>query len=226
MASNGRLTSKELAPVWCPGVKVYLARADGVAAGWNTMQLYLYDRGIGRVVGNGGDSFYRSFSRQVYWKNYWCSRGKCGNAATPGRSNHGLGNAVDTNQRWKVVRYGEPFGWGSCSDAPWESWHCLRCRGFSRPDPGPDPVYPVLRVGSGGPGQSARVRRLQSYLRKSGWNLPVDGYYGGRTKTAVWQFQQRAGWKTPTGVCAKGTWLRLADVAKNGWKEEEDVPGN
>ena len=41
------------------------------------------------------ESCYRSYDGQVWWRNYYCSIGKCQNAAVPGTSKHGLGRAVD-----------------------------------------------------------------------------------------------------------------------------------
>jgi hypothetical protein len=41
------------------------------------------------------ESCYRSYEGQVWWRDYYCSIGKCQNAATPGTSKHGLGRAVD-----------------------------------------------------------------------------------------------------------------------------------
>jgi peptidoglycan DL-endopeptidase CwlO len=41
------------------------------------------------------ESCYRSYDMQVWWRNYYCSIGKCGLAAVPGTSKHGLGRAVD-----------------------------------------------------------------------------------------------------------------------------------
>ncbi len=41
------------------------------------------------------ESCYRSYDMQVWWRNYYCSIGRCGLAAVPGTSKHGLGRAVD-----------------------------------------------------------------------------------------------------------------------------------
>jgi D-alanyl-D-alanine carboxypeptidase len=62
---------------------------------------------------------YRNFAGQVYWRNYWCAKKICANAATPGYSNHGWGKAVDfrdqkgslnwtsAGYKWLVAHAGE-----------------------------------------------------------------------------------------------------------------------
>ena len=41
------------------------------------------------------ESCYRTYDMQVWWRTYYCSIDKCGNAAQPGTSKHGWGHAVD-----------------------------------------------------------------------------------------------------------------------------------
>jgi len=41
------------------------------------------------------ESCYRSYEMQAWWRTYYCSIGKCQDAAVPGTSKHGLGRAVD-----------------------------------------------------------------------------------------------------------------------------------
>ena len=211
MPGNGRLTRSELRRVYHPTLTVFLAASGGAAAGWNTMNLYLYWE-VGprsRVIGNGPDSYYRPIRRQVYWRQWWCAQGKCQNAAVPGFSNHGDGKAVDTGRRRTVWRYGRPFGWGPCTDAPWEPWHTKQCRAFRRPNPGPNPLSPILRRGSGGRGQARHVRTAQRLLRHHGINVRVDGDFGPRMTAAVKRFQRRAGLKRPDGVIGPRTWSAL-----------------
>jgi D-alanyl-D-alanine carboxypeptidase len=120
MARNGRLPPNLLAPI--PGGSL----SKEAAGAWNAMSAESQRR-FGVVLRtNGPDSSYRTFDRQVYWRNWWCAKGKCGNAAVPGTSNHGLGLAVDVPQQVRSIidRIGEPFGWAKrWSDAPHESWH-------------------------------------------------------------------------------------------------------
>lgn len=119
MAGNGSLPRSQLAPI--PGG--YL-RKDAAAA-WNAM--YLHAKRLGVTISvNGPDSSYRTLPRQRYWKNWWCARGRCGNAAVPGTSNHGLGLAVDVPPltRRTIDRIGEAYGWAKkWSDASHEAWH-------------------------------------------------------------------------------------------------------
>lgn len=133
MASNGQLPDSALAPA-AGGTKL----AKNAAAAWNAMAVAIYREAGVKIKSNGPDSMYRSYSRQVYWRNWWCARGNCGNAAVPGSSNHGWGLAVDTNDGYLIDRYGSKFGWRrSCSDAPWEDWHWKWCGGWDGKDPGP-----------------------------------------------------------------------------------------
>lgn len=67
---------------------------------------------------------YRAYAGQVYWKNYWTARGLPGNAATPGTSNHGWGEAADFNltagqSDWLAV-YAAHYGYSRSSS---EVWH-------------------------------------------------------------------------------------------------------
>lgn len=95
------------------------------------VSLHLIDGSIGRC--------YRNFARQVIARNFWCSLGKCGNAALPGTSNHGLGTTVDVMtaaQRSAIDRIGVPFGYSkSWSDASWEWWHIKYQAGHFVPKP-------------------------------------------------------------------------------------------
>lgn len=132
--SNGAIPLSVLCPVAGGG---YLAPI--AAAAWNALAAHIYEaRGV-KIAPNGPDSTYRTLARQQYWRDYWCSRGLCGNAAIPGTSNHGLGLAVDTDDSALVNAYGAPYGWQKAwSDAPAESWHIRYTPGhYSGPDPGP-----------------------------------------------------------------------------------------
>ena len=75
----------------------------------------------------GDDSSYRTFARQVFWRRWWTSQGKPGNAAVPGRSNHGEGIAVDvpaTRHQNTINAIGAAYGWQKrWSDAAHEPWH-------------------------------------------------------------------------------------------------------
>jgi len=54
------------------------------------------------------ESCYRSYEMQVWWRDYYCSISKCGNAATPGTSKHGLGHAVDFEDRLGELTFTSP----------------------------------------------------------------------------------------------------------------------
>lgn len=101
-------------------------------------------------------SAYRDYAGQVYWRNYWCSQGNCGNAAAPGTSNHGWAVAIDIGvpitgwthpiylwmkanaPKWGWVHpaWAEPGGSG-----PDEAWHWEYTGAYtSNPSEMEDPV--------------------------------------------------------------------------------------
>jgi hypothetical protein len=171
---NGRIPDSALCPItggvvsssWQGSGKLL---CGGPAASWNAMSVYIHARTGIWLTTDGSLSAYRSIAGQVYEKNYWCARQNCGNAATPGYSNHGNGTAVD-NPDYSLIRtYGPMFHWGigygTCSDAPWEQWHAHACGGYTGPNPGPygqggagggPKPFKVLKLNDGGP----RVRAL------------------------------------------------------------------
>lgn len=210
MASNGFLSASELAPIAGGG---YL-RKDAAAA-WNAMAAYIYEVEGVRIQVTGPDSAYRPYDRQVYWRNYWCGQGNCGNAAIPGYSNHGDGIATDVPSfvRALIDKYGEKFGFAKkWSDAPGEWWHIKwNSSIWHGPDPGPDGQggFTTLRRGDHGDG----VRRAQKALRR--WNGGLvkpdfDGDFGKTTYRAVKQFQIVHGLK-PDGVIGPATWKILRE---------------
>jgi GH25 family lysozyme M1 (1,4-beta-N-acetylmuramidase) len=204
---NGRLTPRELAPIHHPKLRVSLA-TDGAVASWNTMRLFLLQRygSRGDIYPEGPLGAYRDYAGQVQCRKQFGS-----NAAVPGTSNHGLGHAVDlaTHAMAGLVdQHGGHFGWHHW-DAKWEWWHREYDGGFDRPDPGTDPRNPVLRKGSGGPGQASHVQQLQQRLNALGhFGLTVDGDFGANTHKAVRAFQ-RSKRLTANGVVDAKTWLAL-----------------
>lgn len=223
MSANGQLSDAELSPITggvdngYPGAGNLAS--NGPAAAWNAFAVRAHGATGSWPGTNGGDSAYRSYQRQVYWRNYWCGQGNCSNAAVPGTSNHGLGRATDTpSYTWTLMRsYGGSYGWGPCSDAPWESWHRSWCGGYSGSDPGP------YGAGGGGGGHIDRtptlkrgdhrpaVGRAQKGLRR--WNIGltrprVDNDFGPSTYHAVVQFQIVHNLK-PDGVIGNQTWSKL-----------------
>ena len=48
----------------------------------------------------------------MWWRNYYCSIGKCQNAATPGTSKHGFGRAVDFQDQNGELTFESPgYAW-------------------------------------------------------------------------------------------------------------------
>lgn len=225
--ANGYLTLNDLRPatggVAASGFPGSGMLAIPVAAAWNAAAVHIHTaRGVW-IGANGPDSMYRSYARQVYWRNYWCGQGACQNAAVPGTSNHGLGWAIDVPD-WVgalLDAYGAPYGFRrACSDAPWENWHWHWCGGWSGPDPGPygngggpahHDKYPTIKHGDHG----AAVKRAQRMLDR--WNLglnrPVaDGTFGDGTRTAAVQFQVTHN-LGHDGVVGAKTWHKLRQVS-------------
>ena len=54
------------------------------------------------------ESCYRSYGMQVWWRDYYCSIDKCGNAALPGMSKHGWGHAVDFEDQLGELTFTSP----------------------------------------------------------------------------------------------------------------------
>lgn len=149
MAENGRLPDSALAPI--PGGRL---RKDAAAA-WNAPGGPA-DAGI---LPTGSESSYRTYDGQVKQRAYWCGRGLCGNAAEPGRSNHGLGICVDVKEPWMAEwlhEHGAKYGWAKV-EAPNEWWHFS----YVGLPPGTKlPGFESLKRGSKG----KRVKRLTARL--------------------------------------------------------------
>lgn len=173
MAENGRLTSAELAPI--PGGQLSNAAAEA----WNSPG----GPADHRLRPGGPDSSYRTYDRQIYWRDYWCGQGNCGNAAVPGTSNHGLGLAIDCPNLWEqfwLHASGTKFGWNKTEawDEPWH-WtftgtgdHALK------------------------PGHRGRwVRKYRARLRFLGYPLPRGRKFDLQMKGHVEVFQKRHGLK-------------------------------
>lgn len=154
--ANGRYAASALAPI--PGGHL----AKPYAARWNVMCFLSRARDGRCPLPNGPLSSYRPLAGQTYLRRLWCAQGKCGNAAVPGRSNHGLGRAVDCDDAALAYRHGVSCGIRRPSDAPWEPWHVLvRLEGTSR-RPGPRTIRKGSRPG-------ADIRTLQVLLRRAGY---------------------------------------------------------
>ncbi|MBI3723030.1 peptidoglycan-binding protein [bacterium] len=112
--------------------------------------------------------------------------------------------------RTSIDHWGAKFGWAKkWSDASWEWWHIKYRAGiWSHPNPGISLVHPVMRKGSGGPGQASFVREIQKRLGRLGHHLKVDGHFGKATEAAVKSFQREHGLEA-SGVVGKKTWRAL-----------------
>jgi hypothetical protein len=174
------------------------------------MALAARKAGIGLVYAD----CYRDYAGQVYWRTWWCNVGKCGNAAVPGTSNHGWGKAIDIHDasgglpttgaayKWLKANAGR-FGYNNPILTN-EAWHWEWVG-----DGGSMHGYQVrpglfnwpLRYGTN---NNVEVKNLQTALRAKGYNVVVDGNFGGGTLAAVKSFQSRNGLPTD-GVVGAGT---------------------
>ena len=214
MASNGKLPKSALSRIYHPNLELYLA--NEAAAAWNTLRMT--SKRVLRIdlYPGGPDSAYRTIAKQRYWRDYWCGQGQCGNAAEPGSSNHGNGEAVDLGSRtmrFAVDRLGARFGYAKkWSDAQNEWWHIKYTHGkWNRPDIGIDIDNPIVRKGSGGFGQSWAVKAAQKHLIRHGFlpkNTKLTGDFGPVTEAAVKKFQQTRKLRAD-GVVGATTWAAL-----------------
>jgi hypothetical protein len=150
---------------------------------------------------------YRDFDEQVDLK-----RRKPGLSATPGKSVHGWGFAVDVSVGMPPKGFGQSvyswlkangpgLGWhlGRPKDEP---WHWVY-RGPVGATPPSDPGTEELVVGSSGD----RVRQLQQCLQ-----ITADGDFGPQTEAAVKAFQQQCG-LTVDGRVGPKTWAAVLAAA-------------
>jgi D-alanyl-D-alanine dipeptidase len=223
MASNGRLPSSQLAPI--PGSSTRsgghpLLRKDAARA-YAALHHYALKRwGISMALAEGAiRRAYREFTAQLAARKMWCAQGKCGNAAVPGTSNHGLGITVDLmtrRQRWVVDQVGHLFGFSKrWSDAPNEWWHIkYRSGSYSwvRKYAGSSSTLPMLRRGVKGPS----VVRLKKALYGAGYrnfsgrknSNRYDPFFSVYTEMAVKRFQRR-NHLTADGAVGSSTWRKL-----------------
>lgn len=231
---NGRATPAQLSPIFTPQVgKVAKLEKGKVAASWNTLNLCAAAAGRplspGDSASNPVATAYRPYNIQVDFKRIFGV-----NAATPGRSNHGLGRAVDTRndkgQRAYINSRGPPFGWSKrTSDAPWEEWHYSAymptVSKFRRPDPGASFRYPRIMRGSGGRCQAPAVKEWQRRLRELGhYSGAIDGEYGKATSKGTRRLQKSKGFRkylkkhklkrSPLGVVQSAEWIAGRKVTR------------
>lgn len=224
--ANGRIPSSALAPI--PGSSPRtggkpLLRKDAARA-YAALDNYARQK-WGIAMSLSEDSIrrsYREYSAQVAARAMWCRQGRCGNAAIPGTSNHGLGINVDLmtrQQRWVMDQVGASFGFSKrWSDAPWEWWH-ITYRVGNYPLVSKYAVGagdPTLRVGRKGHDvlklkQLLYARGIRDFSKTSAGQPSsnrYDGFYGENTKRAVARFQHKRG-LTADGVCGPSTWREL-----------------
>jgi Putative peptidoglycan binding domain/D-alanyl-D-alanine carboxypeptidase len=144
VAANGKLSKSELAPI--PEGELAIA----AAAAWNAPGGPA-DAGLRP---SGPRSSYRTFAEQ---EELWATYKAGGNlAAEPGKSNHGLGIAIDVPDTWMqswIKEHGAEFGWKK-TEAMSEPWHFNFVGGVDFP------TFELMKKGSHG----KRVERLTKRL--------------------------------------------------------------
>ena len=94
-------------------------------------------------------------------------------------------------------------------DRNWTDWFQHPWIQYETPQPTPEVKYvtiemPVLRKGD----KIQAVKTLQACLDVFGYGLAIDGSFGGKTETALKDFQKKHG-LTVDGVCGKNSWNAL-----------------
>lgn len=221
---NGRLPQGALAPI--PGTSPRsggrpLLRKDPARA-YTALHNYAVERwGISMALDEGSiRRAYRELSAQQAARKMWCAAGKCGNAAIPGTSNHGLGINVDLltrQQRWVIDQVGAKFGFSKrWSDAANEWWHITYRSGtYSMIAKYAGSPSPTLRRGQTGPSivklkillYRRGVRKFSGGVGKANSNR-YDRFFGANTKAAVQRYQKKKGLKAD-GIVGPTTWTRL-----------------
>lgn len=175
-------------------------------------------------------------SRKWNGKRWYKKRGVAA-AATPGRSNHGWGLAIDTAlgdhpSRAKPISPALPWlvenahRFGFSWELQSEPWHIRYVRGDnlpqavldfeagkpSKPEPVSKPVEDYRRqtCRRGMRGNKA-VREMQTRLTKAGYRTFVDGWFGRKTEQSVRRFQREHGLKVDA-ICGPKTWRKLIEV--------------
>jgi hypothetical protein len=162
---------------------------------------------------------FRDYEGQVYWRNYWAARGKPGNAAAPGTSNHGLGVCADISpmpargtasfNRIAAVfaRYNLRFTVAS------ENWHVQDMNISIAGN-----VVNITAPAAGGAfsgnryfPSTAAFAAVQGGYRAIGYNIAQDGYDGPKTRAAVSDFQRKQGLPVD-GVHGPATEARLVAI--------------
>ncbi|MCP9488656.1 MAG: peptidoglycan-binding protein [Solirubrobacteraceae bacterium MAG38_C4-C5] len=219
-APNGRLPAAQLAAVWHPDRDDHTLAQESAAA-WNTLRLCADADGLPLHGVDKPGSAYRDLDRQRRLFELF-REGRGNPAATPGRSNHGAGVAIDLDTRrmraW-LDDNGRPLGWAKAwSDAPGEWWHIRYRAGIwdRRPDPGARRGAPRLAEGSGGPCQAPWVARLQERLLAHGaTGVGAQGRFGPATERSLRAFQRSLG-LPGTGETDGATWSALTAAAPAG----------
>lgn len=201
MASNGKLSQSELAPI--PGGQL---RKDAAVA-WNAPGGPA-DAGLRPT---GSRSSYRLYADQEY---FWEHQPPL--AAYPGTSNHGWGLAVDVAEPWMadwLSDHGREYGWAK-TEAFSEWWHYTFVGGVDFP------TFDVLKRGSRGKRVRRFTRRLAFIHRKGGKSYLRRWYwrYTEKVEKGIRAFQRAHDLKADGQIGPK-TAAKIDGVFKRQYRE-------
>jgi len=208
MATNGRLSKSELAPI--PGGEL---RKDAAAA-WNAPGGPA-DAGLRPT---GSMSSYRTYDEQVYLYKLYLE-GKGALAAVPGTSNHGWGVAVDLAEPWMrdwIDQHGARYGWKK-TEALSEWWHVNYVGGVHFPT-----FRPLSYPRSRGRRVVRYTKRLK-FIRKRNGQRYIKRWYWRFKKPVRWavkDFQRDHGLKDD-GVIGAKTGSKIDAVFRRQWRRRK-----
>lgn len=215
--TNGNIPGSALAPIYNPThtPRQVLAKANGAAAAWNTLNLGLWEMHKPMLQANGDGAPYRACHGPGYTQDYAYYHSPPGYAAVPCTSRHGLGWALDLySPSWSrplLDRYGPALLW-SWGWVDYEPWHVEFHGIYGHPDPGVSPAHAYLKLGSGGRYQDLQVRIVQQRLLNLGYYPHRPGApssFNNNLRLAVYTYQVSRNFKQPSGTVTRNTWLAL-----------------
>jgi len=148
-----------------------------------------------------GQDIFRDYAGQVYWRTYWAARGKPGNAAAPGTSNHGLGVCADISPM--PGRGTASFNRIAAIFARWNLGFTVASENWHVQDKNISVAGNVVTINTPAAGGSfsgnrffpslAAFKAVQGGYRAMGYDIAQDGYDGPKTRAAVSDFQSKHG---------------------------------
>lgn len=146
-----------------------------------------------------GQDIFRDYAGQVYWRNYWAARGRPGNAAAPGTSNHGLGVCADISPM--PARGTASFNRIAAIFARWNLGFTVASENWHVQDKNISVAGNVVTINTPAVAFSgnsyfpslAAFAAVQGGYNALGYGLTQDGRDGPKTRAAVSDFQRKQG---------------------------------